>query len=384
MLPFRFATRTRKAAHSYTRVGGVTFIAPARAGRSGVQDRAGCWKHGSIAIQQVRTRSLSAGTGRGSQAWNLVSYLLVVGHLALIVCRSKADIVHVTGTPLAILGILHKLRHRSFFIMDINERPASVSAAGSLFSVLARFEPLILRIVGRSCDLATVVTEGHVSLLEPYGIERVTVVHNAPLRNWRGTYVVPPKDSAGRFTVAVIGTVLEGRGYELLLEALALCRNSGFHFRATICGPGRSEYLATLKEMAARLQIEEYVTWVPFVDTDSVPAIYARSHAGLALYEASDPGNDSLSNKLLEAVACGRPVIAGELPENRRFMEQHSVGWLTRLHAEDLAHVMQEASRIDLDEVARHCWDLGTHTVNWESQFQLVVDAALSRKHRRT
>jgi hypothetical protein len=58
---------------------------------------------------------------------------------------------------------------------------------------------------------------------------------------------------------------------------------------------------------------------------------------GVALYEPTDAGNDSLSNKILECVSTDRPVLAGDLPENRRFVVDNKVGWLTSVTAEDIA-----------------------------------------------
>ena len=107
---------------------------------------------------------------------------------------------------------------------------------------------------------------------------------------------------------------------------------------------------------------------------------YLGGQIGLALYEQDDAGNDSLSNKILECVSSGRPVLAGDLPENRRFLTEQEIGWLTAVNAagisEAFVHIAGRSSL--LAPLALTCRRLGDQQLNWEREFTKVVMAVRS------
>jgi hypothetical protein len=107
--------------------------------------------------------------------------------------------------------------------------------------------------------------------------------------------------------------------------------------------------------------------------------MYLSGHVGLVLYESDDPGNDGLSNKILECVSTGRAVLAGDLPQNRDFIQEHQVGWLTPMTTPDLAFSLAEVacrSKNEITQIARRARKLGDTSLSWEGEFQRVIDTA--------
>ena len=382
MGPYRFSTRTRKAAQAYLGLGEVTFVGLQGVGRTGKRDVEGSWRTEGIEVVQVGVRAPATSPSRRSQTVNLLrSYLPAFVRLCREIWRRPADVVHVTGVPLILLGLLHTARHGSRLVVDVNERPASVSARGSLFSTFARAEPVLLRLAARRAAITTVVTPGHLELLQAdYGFSHVLVVRNAPMSQWRAPYVEQPEKTHREYLrVVTVGTLFEGRAFEMLIEAVSRANSGGLQVVLDVYGAGRADYESSLKQLARDLGVQDHVTFHGRVEVSGVSAAYLTGHLGLALYDPADSGNDSLSNKILECVSSGRPVLAGDLTENRRFVVANDVGWLTDVTAEAIAAALVELSgEPNFVSISRRCRALGDQELTWEAEFDKVLKALAS------
>lgn len=375
MGPYKFATRTRKASRSYLGIGSVGFLSLAGVGRTGKFDRPGRWVVDGVSVKQVPVRTPNLSPSTRTALTNLIlGYLPGFVRMGRAVMRTRAERVHVTGVPLFPLALLHHFAFRSQIVVDVNERPASVAASGSLFGLVSRLEPALLRLMARRASLTMAVAQGHKAILEnTYRFTNVLVVRNSPLANWRATYVEAPISAPLR--VVTVGTLFEGRGFEMLLEALSLTQSQGAELAVEIYGGGRPNYEASLRRLALELAVEDAVTFHGRIDGAEVSAAYLSGHIGLALYEAGDAGNDSLSNKMLECVSSGRPVLAGDLPENRRFIESYDVGWLTEVSATAIAASLTRiACEGTMPALTHRCRALGDAELTWEAEFGPVLD----------
>lgn len=372
---YRFSTRSRKAASAYSTLGATVFLGLSGAGRTGRWDAPGEFERDGLSVRQLYVRRPWVKPNRRSQLRNLViSYVPALARMAISAVNTPADVVHVTGTPLALLGLLHKLRFRSCLVLDIQERPGAVAAPGSVTALFTHIEKWVLRYSSRYVDLATVVTHGDVETVIGLGFPHVELVRNAPRLSWRAQYLpIGRRKPFGVISFVVIGSVFEGRAYEILLQAVAAA-SSKRPIRLNIVGPGRPDYVASLKKLCDSLGIGRMVSWMGPIDSSEVSAAYLAADVGLVLYETDKSGNDGLSNKILECVATGRPVIAGDLPENRRFVLENSVGWLTPVSVEALASVLQYVGVDgDFSELCERCRALGDTWLNWESEFSKVL-----------
>lgn len=373
---YRFSTRSRKAAQRYATIAPTVFLGLAAAGRTGRWDVPGEWRVDAIDVVQVRVKQPWVAPTRRNQLRNLfISYLPAFARLAKQVLTTPADVVHVTGAPLVILALLHRARFRSITVLDIQERPGAPASRGSVMNIFSRIELFVLRAARRWVDIATVVTYGDVGIVSALGFPVVMLVRNAPLLNWRASFIPPPKVEGGLLRAVAIGSIFEGRGYEILIRAIAKAQESR-RILVSIYGPGREDYLNTLRGLASALGVDGSIEWMGTIDSSEVSAAYLRSHVGLVLYESADAGNDGLSNKILECVSTGRPVIAGDLPENRKFVAENHVGWLTDVAVEGLAETLTHAAQdVDLEELSCRCRGYGDTWLNWESEFAKLLNA---------
>lgn len=385
LAPFRYATRTRKASRSYADAGyAVRFLGMQSAGRTSTRVEAGSSQVGdSIVAHHVKVRRPAMGLSRATQVKNLtLSYLPALVRIMSVARSTPASVVHVTGVHLIPVALAHKACFGSSLVLDINERPASVKAKGSLFGSLSWIEPALIRVAGPRAEVVTVVTPGHVRQLSAdLGVEGAVVVRNAPLSDWRHGWVAPP--ASPPLKVVTVGALFLGRAFEMLIRATGHVHRESGNISLTIVGTGRPEYLASLRQLIQDESLSDVVDLRDGIESHEVSEVYTRGHVGLALYEGADPGNDSLSNKIIETVASGRPVLAGNLPENRAFVTEHGVGWLTEVSEEGIASALRsiaQTSSEELNSMAEKCYRTATAALTWEAEFSKVLDRLRSRQ----
>lgn len=379
LAPFRYATRTRKASRSYAEAGyAVRFLGMQSAGRTSTRVPAGVSSVGaSITAHHVRVRRPKMGLSRATQLDNLLlSYLPALARLFAVARATPAEVVHVTGVHLIPVALAHRAKFGSTLALDINERPASVKARGSLFGALSWIEPTLIRAAAPKAGVVSVVTPGHVALLrDGLGVGGAVVVRNAPLSSWRHGWVEPPQTPPLR--VVTVGALFPGRAFEMLIRAVGRVHRESGNILLTIVGTGRPEYIANLRALIEAEGLHGVVELLDGIEPDQVSERYSRGNIGLALYEGADPGNDSLSNKIIETVSSGRPVLAGDLPENRAFVTQHGVGWLTGVTEDGITESLREVLRLSRDELramGERCFKIGGEILTWEREFRKVID----------
>lgn len=139
----------------------------------------------------------------------------------------------------------------------------------------------------------------------------------------------------GDVTVLAAGRLVRSKGFETLIDAFAVLRRQG-SARLTILGEGPLR--TTLSERAAERGVREDLDMPGFVDN---PYAY-MSAAGVFVVSSEVEG---LSNVLVEAMACGAPVVSTDCPSGpREVLEDGRWGRLVPVgDAQALASAMSEA-----------------------------------------
>ncbi len=118
----------------------------------------------------------------------------------------------------------------------------------------------------------------------------------------------PPRHAPPRFVY--VGRIEPNKGLDWFLRALARCPA----VRADIAGTGTDAYVAFMKRRATELGISDRVTFHGWISETEVYALYQQARAVVVPSLWHEPAG----LVLLEAAACGRPVIAsrvGGIPE---------------------------------------------------------------------
>ena len=205
-------------------------------------------------------------------------------------------------------------------------RPLVVTARGSDITQLPRHagpRRLIRWAAGEAAAIVTVCSALKTDLVA-LGVDgfRIRVLRNgvdltgfAPIEPAvaRAHWSLP----AGARVIASVGHLIPRKGHALVIEALAALPE----VTLLIAGSGPEE--AALVALAERLGIAGRVRFLGQLAHDRLPWVYASADA---LVLASS--NEGWANVLLEAMACGTPVVATDVGGSREVVDAPEAGML--------------------------------------------------------
>jgi glycosyltransferase involved in cell wall biosynthesis len=132
----------------------------------------------------------------------------------------------------------------------------------------------------------------------------------------------PQPEPQGPPAVAFVGRLLADKGIHTLIRAHRLLRERGSNVELLLAGTPDPANPASVGELeAASWAREPGITWLGFVD--DIAALWARAH--IAVLPSRREG---LPKSLLEAAACGRPMIATDVPGCREVVHPGETGLL--------------------------------------------------------
>jgi glycosyltransferase involved in cell wall biosynthesis len=157
--------------------------------------------------------------------------------------------------------------------------------------------------------------------------DRVAVVHNSPSLRRFDPKGHPAREFMADGTLKVIYTGALTPTYELdvLLDAVARLRadRPDLPIRVDLLGRGDSE--PALRSQVARLGLEDAVAFHGRVPIEAVPAAIAAADIGVAPTRRDRFTDISLSTKIFEYAAMGKPAVCSSLPMVERTFPPGSV-----------------------------------------------------------
>lgn len=112
--------------------------------------------------------------------------------------------------------------------------------------------------------------------------------------------------------IIAVGRLVIKKGFNYLLEACSLLKERGVPFRCVIVGDGNEK--ENLHEQCRTLQLEEEVEFAGPMNLDEVASLMGKATIMcLPCVQAPDSNVDALPTVLLEALACGTPIISTKI-----------------------------------------------------------------------
>ena len=132
----------------------------------------------------------------------------------------------------------------------------------------------------------------------------------------------PRPEPAPPPTAGFVGRLLEDKGIRTLVAAHRILRRSVTDMELLIAGtPDAANPASVSEHEAAGFGREPGITWLGHVN--DIPALWARAH--IAVLPSRREG---LPKSLLEAAACGRPLVATDVPGCREIVRSEETGLL--------------------------------------------------------
>ena len=212
-------------------------------------------------------------------------------------------------------------------------RPLVITARGSDVTQLPNYlgPRLMIRRALRAADALIAVSSALGERLVELGADpgRVHVLRN-------GVDLVlfrPPtdRDEARRElgldgpTLLSVGHLIERKGHDRVISALLRLPD---RVRLLIAGTGPLE--RSLRELADRLGLAHRVRFMGLLPPEALPPVYGA--ADLLVLASSREG---WANVLLEAMACGTPVVASPIPGNPEVVREAAAGMIAPANTPD-------------------------------------------------
>ncbi len=180
-----------------------------------------------------------------------------------------------------------------------------------------------------------------------------------------------------RRIVLSVGRIVENKGYHLIVEALSQLRATGQKIPLLIVVGGAADeaiYPAKLKETIARCEMESDVVLAGAQLNGTLRDWYCAADVYCLASET-----EGWPNVLLEALACGTPVVATNIWGTPEIICSADYGLLVERSAESIAQGLQTAlakewkSQVMVDYAATHTWQNVAEKV--VENFQIALTA---------
>ncbi|MCK1422390.1 glycosyltransferase family 4 protein [Bradyrhizobium sp. 182] len=237
----------------------------------------------------------------------------------------KPSIVHHSGVQCCVFGSLAALDQRFPVVNAITGLgyifTSSSSQSRLLKRVLTRLLPWLLNrnrsytIVQNPDDREALMGLGakadHMTLIPGSGVDDESLQ--------------PLPEPAGPITVGFAGRLLVDKGIRTLVRAHGLLRDQGHDINLIIAGnPDPANPSSVSHEEIEAWTARPGITWLGHID--NIASLWRASHiAALPSYREGLPG------ALMEAAACGRPLIATDTPGCREIVLADQTGLLVPL-----------------------------------------------------
>jgi glycosyltransferase involved in cell wall biosynthesis len=181
--------------------------------------------------------------------------------------------------------------------------------------------------------------------LTPAAARKVKVVyHGLDLERFRP---LPRPAGSESIHILAVGSLLDYKGFDVLVAALGLLRRRGLACKATIAGGGPEE--ENLRLQAEDEGISDRVRFTGYITQESLVPLYQS--ADVFVLPAVVGKHWGIPNVLIEALACTVPVVSTPLPSLPELVEDGVEGLVAR--SQDPADLAEKIERLARDRELR-------------------------------
>ena len=288
--------------------------------------------------------------------------------LAKEIAACKPDIIHANDLDALLAAYIATRSWKCKIVFDTHE--VYTDNFGMASAVLKKlFWSFIESWIIKRVDLVVCVSNAAADYFAAkYNIPKPLVVTNCAKRQRLHEH---ENVKSSYFEVLNHGQFYEGRGYDIMVEAAAISRNTQIKY--VLRGFGRME--PELRSFVDEKGLTN-VTFAPPVKTTELIPAARTSHVGLAITVPINLNFKlSVSNKIFEYVSAGLPVIMSDIPEHRYLNDKYNFGIILK---ENTAECLRDAVMTMYEneglyrEYSANAKRL-SEELNWETEFAKLL-----------
>lgn len=192
--------------------------------------------------------------------------------------------------------------------------PFLVTSHGAdLYALRGRAMNALKRFVLRRAGAGTVVSWSMRAVLDAIGADVSKIAVQPMGVDMHARFFPDPTVKRSTNEVLFVGRLVEKKGLRYLVAAMPAILVAHPAARLTIAGFGPDE--AMLRRQVEELGLQDRVAFLGAVPQAELPALYRRAAVFVAPFvQATSGDQEGLGLVLVEAIGCGCPVIAGDVP----------------------------------------------------------------------
>ncbi len=223
--------------------------------------------------------------------------------------------------PLGLIGALLKR------LLPGDNRLLITAHGGDVYALRGGLFARLRRLASRHADRITVVSQAMRQTAVRENWHRHEAIEVIPMGTDLRHLFVPRPRPPGPPGVIFAGRLVEKKGVQHLLAALPLVLRQIPECHLTIAGDG--PLLPALKQLAQQLGLSDRVNFHGAYQQQELPDILARSDIAVLPFDRGEDGDmEGLGLTIIEAMGCGIPVIAGDVPAVHDIITDQQTGLL--------------------------------------------------------
>ncbi len=236
--------------------------------------------------------------------------------------KIKPQIIHHSGLQCCVFGSIAALGKKIPFVNAITGLGYIFTSVTWRTRLLKRSMATLLPwLLNSEQSLVLVQNPDDQSALETLGIERKRIVL-IPGSGVDTDRLQPLPEPDGPITIGFAGRLLTDKGIRALVAAHGILRKQGHGINLIIAGnPDPANPASVLLEEAQAWSRQPGITWLGHID--NIVSLWQRCHVAVL-----PSHREGLPMSLLEAAACGRPMIATDAPGCREIVINDQTGLL--------------------------------------------------------
>lgn len=298
----------------------------------------------------------------------ILKEISVCRSLAKEIAACKPDIIHANDLDALLAAYIATRSWKCKIVFDTHE--VYTDNFGMASAVLKKlFWSFIESWIIKRVDLVVCVSNAAADYFAAkYNIPKPLVVTNCAKRQRLHEH---ENVKSPYFEVLNHGQFYEGRGYDIMVEAAAISRNTQIKY--VLRGFGRME--PELRSFVDEKGLTN-VTFAPPVKTTGLIPAARTSHVGLAITVPINLNFKlSVSNKIFEYISAGLPVIMSDIPEHRYLNDKYNFGIILK---ENTAECLRDAvmTMYENEELYREYSANAkrlSEELNWETEFAKLL-----------
>jgi glycosyltransferase involved in cell wall biosynthesis len=307
---------------------------------------------------------------------SLMAYFEYMLNWAHFTVQREADLVYCNDLPSLLAGVAHKLCHGSRLIFDAHEIYYDM-VPGALSRSFKESMAILESSLAWLADCVLGVSESHADWMRrTYDLARQVLC--VPNCFGMGQAVDPPPERVPGTPLRIYyhGASDPYRGLTKLVRGLALVSDVDLVLR---CPP--SATLTEAREIAQTLGIASRVHFLPLVPPERmIEAIRAEGDVGIHACEPPTALNIKvgLTNKFIEYLMAGIPVITAPLEEQALIVRQYDIGYVLPDNTpEEIARSLTwaKANRDRLPALGQRAYRAGVERFSWPAIRRTLAEA---------